>query len=259
MIRESRRWSIAAVARHRGISVETVMALLPSATRSVSQPGSQPAATPFEAAYEAIVAALSRATFEGAIREARRVFGARTGEVDDDDDGFEGRMAAFWDSAVTSPELLGRLHGVVGPEYEPWLVAFGSAHRGLFVVEPEADDHRAELVLRDVWSGASFFVRPLPRPETLLALRGSEGLFDGRLVGRATPLEIALLPGAFFHPPDATGAIEAVLAAARGRAPHERLATADVLDALMHMEARLRGHSRVKAAYAYRAERLPKK
>jgi hypothetical protein len=63
---------------------------------------------------------------------------------------------------------------------------------------------------------------------------------------------VALLPGALFHPPEATAAIEAVLVAARDQG----LGTDDALDALMRMERTLRSLARVKATYAYRAEAL---
>jgi hypothetical protein len=72
------------------------------------------------------------------------------------------------------------------------------------------------------------------------------------VVGADEPLEVALLPGAIYHPHDATSAIEQVIGAARAR----DLTTDDTLDALLRMERSLRALSRVKAAYAYRAEAL---
>jgi hypothetical protein len=63
---------------------------------------------------------------------------------------------------------------------------------------------------------------------------------------------VALLPGAVFHPREATSAIPPVLDAARSRS----LPTRDTLDALLRMERMLRSLSRVKAAYAYRADAL---
>ena len=77
-------------------------------------------------------------------------------------------------------------------------------------------------------------------------------LFDARVVGSGDPFVVALLPGAVFHPVDATAAIPPVLTAARQRA----LSAGDTLDALLRMQRTLRSLSRVKAAYAYRVEAL---
>jgi hypothetical protein len=63
-----------------------------------------------------------------------------------------------------------------------------------------------------------------------------------------------MLPGAVFHPADAVEPIAKVVAKARA----ESRKTGDVLDALLRMERGLRASARVKAAYAYRAEKLAK-
>jgi hypothetical protein len=61
-----------------------------------------------------------------------------------------------------------------------------------------------------------------------------------------------LLPGAVFHPRQATAAIVPVLAAARTAA----LQVDETLDKLLLMERSLRSLSRVKPAYAYRPDAL---
>ena len=207
-------------------------------------------------AYEAIVAALSQPDLADAVRARRAEREASSGATDGDDEGFEGRMQVFWDAAVTTPLLLERIRDRVSEGILAWIGPFGRAHRGLFAVD--RDDSGAPLmagsapIIRDVWSGAAFILTPLPPRELALALRTTEGRFDGRVVGCDAPLRVALLPGALFHPPDATSAIDKVVAAAKA----EGLAKDDALDALLRMEARLHAHSRVKPSYAYRADAL---
>lgn len=209
-------------------------------------------------AYENIVGALARPEMAESLRVRRAEREACTGEIDADDEAFEGRMQAFWDAAVTTPSLLDAIRAhVEASEMHDWLDAFARAHRGLFrsaLVGPRARDSGSEgsFVLEDAWGGASFILMPAPPRELALALESGEGLLDGRLVGRADPLTVTLLPGAVFHPPDATPAIEQVIETAR----KEGLERDDALDALLRMEARLRAHSRVKPSYAYRAESL---
>lgn len=205
-------------------------------------------ATSAYSAYEALVTALARPEFAAAIRDRRTEREARTGVTDSEDEGFEARMQAFWDAAVTTPELLERVRPALAPEIAEWAEPFARAHRGLFRVV--GNGHA--IVIEDVWGGAAFRLMPAPPKEIALAISSAEGLFDGRLVGRDAPIAVALLPGAVFHPPDATPAIERVLEAARA----DGLDKDDVLDALLRMEARLRGHSRVKPSYAYRPESL---
>jgi hypothetical protein len=113
-------------------------------------------------------------------------------------------------------------------------------------------DGPAGRVLIDVWSGAELAPTVIDE-ESGAELSASAGqLLDGRVVGADEPFVVALLPGAVFHPRQATPAIEAVIAAARSK----DLTTDDTLDALLRMERSLRALSRVKTAYAYRVEAL---
>jgi hypothetical protein len=179
----------------------------------------------------------------GLVAEMRARFEATTGAFAPDDAWFEARSRAFWCDAVTR----GRFGRAVAAELtegeRAWLVPLERAHRGLFRAEGTA--------LRDAWSGAEF-VATLVDDGSRAELDAAEGqMVDARLVG-AGPAIVAFLPGALFHPPEATAAIQTVLDAARARG----LATDDALDALMRMERTLRSLARVKAAYAYRPEAL---
>lgn len=215
------------------------------------------------AAYEAIVGALARPEMADRLRARRTERELSTGLIDADEEGFEARMQAFWDVAVTTPALLDAVRDQLEPseraEMTGWLDAFARAHRGLFRARPtqrrsNATGEGRTFVLDDAWGGASFVLSPADAVsrELALALESGESMFDGRLVGRTDPLSVTLLPGAVFHAPDATPAIEKVLETAR----NEGMPREEALDALLRMEARLRAHSRVKPSYAYRAESL---
>ncbi|MDP9033972.1 MAG: hypothetical protein M3O50_04135 [Myxococcota bacterium] len=195
-------------------------------------------------AFARVVQLGGRPERAGRVAELRRSFEERTGAFSPDDDWFEVRSRAFWCDTVTREGFGQEIDPELGNEERTWLSAFRSAHRGLFRVE------RNRLV--DVWSGAE--LEPtLADEESTAELAASAGqLFDGRVVGVDRPLRVALLPGAVFHPREATVAIEPVLAEARARG----LSTHDTLDALLRMERMLRSLSRVKAGFAYRRESL---
>ena len=204
----------------------------------------------FLAVYEALVTCGGGAPFAGRVKEMRRQFEERTGPFGPDDPWFEARSGAFWDDALTTQGFA----AVVAPsvaramqaDAARWVAPFARAHRGLFHPEPNESGWR----LIDAWSGAEFVVNPLD-PGLQEALRAATVL-DGRVVARDAPMEIALLPGAIFHPADATEPIARVLEAARERG----IGTCETLDALLRMERSLRSLSRVKASYAYRPENL---
>jgi hypothetical protein len=194
------------------------------------------------------------------VAEMRARFEERTGAFAPEDPWFEERFRAFWCDAVTRAKFGREVEAELTAEERGWLEPLERAHRGLFRAQ--------DGVLVDVWSGAELavtVVEDVSRAE----LEASAGqLFDARVVARhvgageeepagpsatlGSPLVAALLPGALFHPRDAAGAIDAVLAAARARA----IPTDGVLDALLRMERALRSLSRVKTGYAYRAEAL---
>jgi hypothetical protein len=203
------------------------------------------------AAYEAILTAVAGEAHASAVAELRRAFEGRTGSFGPEDPWFEARSSAFWDDALTTQALSERVRGELAQAARSWIQPLVRAHRGLFRAE-EAD---AKWALIDVWSGAEFIV-DAPEGGLRQALEASAGsLIDGRLVGREAPLSIELLPGAIFHPPDASEAIEKVIEVART----QKLGRAAALDALLRMERNLRSHSRVKPAYAYRSSELAPK
>lgn len=226
--------------------------LLPQRPRYTANVAGDEAVSEAHAAYDAVVSALAEPTHAEAVQTFRRARESQTGAVDAEDEGFEARMRVFWDAAVTHPPLLEA--ALRDPKIasdarvNAWVGAFARAHRGLFRVRRE----HGVFVLDDVWSGAAFVLTPTPPRAMAVSLESTEGLFDGRVVGRNAPLAIALLPGALFHPADATDAIAIVTRAARERGLERDAA----LDALLRMEARLRAHTRVKPSYAYRPESL---
>ncbi len=208
----------------------------------------------FPAVYEAMVTCGGSPPFAAQVRQMRRLFEERTGAFGPEDPWFEARSGAFWDDALTTPGFAAQLavaldsvrSGVKAEGAAAWARPLERAHRGLFHAEPSEFGWR----LVDAWSGAEFVVTP-SEPGLHEALRAATVL-DGRVVARLDPFEIALLPGAIFHPADATEPIARVLEAARERG----MATGETMDALLRMERNLRSLSRVKASYAYRPENL---
>lgn len=178
------------------------------------------------------------------VAEMRTRFEASTGTYVHEDPWFEERSRAFWCDAVTRGRFGREVEGELTEDERAWLGPLERAHRGLF--------RTAGAVLHDVWSGAELLLTQVD-DSSRAELDASAGqLVDARVVGADDPLVVALLPGALFHPRDATATIEPVLAAAHARS----LGTHEVLDALLRMERTLRAHSRVKVAYAYRPDAL---
>ncbi len=214
--------------------------------------------TLFEA-YDAILALGASAT--GTPRAAhvarmRAAFEARTGAFSPEDPWFEARSRAFWDDAVTTQGFAREVEAELPAGARPWVGPLARAHRGLFVTGSAASGggHRpvpGTLVVRDLWGGAEMVVHAID--ETMRdALAAASAPLDARLVGSDDPPRVAMLPGAVFHPADAAGPIGAVIA----RAKAEQRRGQEVLDALLRMERGLRASARVKAAYAYRPDRL---
>jgi hypothetical protein len=240
-------------------------------------------ATAVLAAYEAVVSLATSPALSGRTRasqpegpsldlaeEARRMrerFRKRTGAFGPEDAWFEQRSRAFWDDALTTQgfaRLAAPHASALGTPSAPGSVdvagvvtRFERAHRGVFLVD-DVDDRGARLV--DLWSGAELIVRHLDEAQAV-TLEHAEGPMDARVVAgpvsESVPDEVAslyVLPGALHHGPDALEPLVKVIAAARAR----HMATGDVLDALLRMELVFRSSSRVKAAFAYRVESLPR-
>jgi hypothetical protein len=178
------------------------------------------------------------------VAETRAAFEARTGAFVPEDPWFEERSRAFWCDAITAGRFGREVRGQLSEDERAWLGPLERAHRGLF---------RAEgALLIDEWSGAELVVTSMDEASRAELDAAAGQLFDARVVGLDEPYVVALLPGAVFHPRDATTAIAPVLAAAHARS----MPTADALDALLRMARMLRSLSRVKANYAYRPEAL---
>jgi hypothetical protein len=225
-------------------------------------------ATAVLAAYEAVISLATSAAPSGRsrasgpdldlaaeVRRMRERFQKRAGAFGPEDPWFEMRTRAFWDDALTTQGFA----SLAAPHLDAGLAAvatrFERAHRGLFLVE-ELDAEGAHLV--DLWSGAELVVGVLDEDQAT-TLEHADGVMDARVV--AGPAEtgalstLFVLPGALHHGPDATDPLVKVIAAARER----DMSTGDALDALLCMERVLRSSSRVKAAFAYRVESLPRK
>jgi hypothetical protein len=196
-------------------------------------------------AFYAIQLALGAEEHAARIAEARRAFEKRAGAFGPEDPWFEARSRAFWDDAVTCAELAELARGELPDAARAWLEPLSRAHRGLF---ERTDD--PGTVLRDLVSGAELIVDVVDAGtrDALDALGDAAAPFDGRVVAGGSPVRIALLPGAVFHPDDAGEPIAKLLETPRAR----DLAPAALLDALLRMELSLRKLSRVKASYAYR-------
>jgi hypothetical protein len=204
--------------------------------------------TLFEA-YDAILALGASAERAARVAEMRAAFERRTGEFSPEDPWFEARSRAFWDDAVTTQGFAREVAAALPEEARAWVGGIERAHRGLFVAADSSA--RGAPVLRDLWGGAELVVHSID-DATRDALEAAVAPFDARLVGSDEPPRVAMLPGAVFHPADAAGPIDAVLARARA----DGRGGGDVLDALLRMERGLKASARVKAAYAYRADRL---
>ncbi len=174
----------------------------------------------------------------------RRLLEARTGAFEPEDAWFEERSRAFWCDAVTRARFGRDVAASLTGDERAWLGPLERAHRGLF----RADGR----ILVDVWSGAEIRLTLIDDGSRAELDAAAGQLFDARVLGADDPVTVALLPGAVFHPRQATAAIAPVLAAARAAS----LSTHETLDALLRMERTLRALSRVKAAYAYRPEAL---
>jgi hypothetical protein len=197
-------------------------------------------------AYEAIVGMAARPEHGPRVASMRRAFEERTGQFGSSD--FEARTRAFWDDALTRQRFAEHVAVDLPAGVASWVPGLTHAHRGLF----RAEHAFGRQVLVDVWGGARFFVDEIDAASRD-AVDAASAPFDARLAAHPDGPVIALLPGAIFHPAEAATAMDSVLEAARGRA----LGTDLVLDALLRMELSLRTLSRVKPAYAYRAEALP--
>lgn len=215
--------------------------------RSPSRLDAAGALPPFAAAFDALVARVGAATPPEKMAALHRAFERRTGAFGPDDPWFESRSRAFWDDTMTRQQATQGILDVLDGGERLWAAALPSSHRGLF--HSRIED--GVLVLSDVLRGGDLVVHEVDEASRD-ALGSTAGLFDGTVVALRSPVRLALLPGAIFHPEEAEDAIGLVVAAARTRS----LPDDAVLDALLRMELSLRTLSRVKPGYAYRVGAL---
>jgi hypothetical protein len=201
------------------------------------------------AVYEAVLARAGSAVHAPRVRRLRDAFAQRTGAFSSEDPWFERRSRAFWDDALTRGGLGEALSPEIPEEMRSTAASFSTSHRGLFDLDVSPEGVR----FRDEWSGAEFFVSVFDEATRAGIFRHQGGLADARLVADENGV-VYMLPGAFFHPDDATPSIELVVDEAKRRG----MSKDEALDALLLMEHRLVTLSRVKASYAYRLPQAPK-
>jgi hypothetical protein len=180
------------------------------------------------------------------VLEMRRDFERRTGSFGPEDAWFDARSSAFWDDALVHGFARAVMTEV--PEtLRSSVDAIERAHRGLYAV------HRKQKTLLECSiTGAVLAIDPPHGGGLADALERVEGFVQGFVAGANDPEQVVLLPGAVFHAPEASAAIEAVLPIARERA----IPDAELLDALLRMDRTLRAMPRAKAQLAYRPEAL---
>jgi hypothetical protein len=202
-------------------------------------------------AIDVILAHAGEAKHAARVRTLRADFEKRTGAFTPEDPWFDARSGAFWDDALTTHAFGRDVASLLADGARFWVEPLARAHRGLFRAKRGADGGHGFLLV-DAWSGAEFRIEAVQGLRD--ALDQAEGFFDGRVAGafengRAL---LGLLPGAVFHAEDATEPIGELVDVARAR----HLERGAFLDALLRMDHTFRGHSRVKAAFAYRKEAL---
>jgi hypothetical protein len=203
-----------------------------------------------DAVYAELLERGSRPPHDERSRRLRERFLERCGRFEPDHPAAAARESAAWEDAMVRGGLLGVLADELQDSAERAIaVALLHAQRGVFAFE-RVD---GQLLALDLWSRAQFVVVPrdgIGRDVASAGVHYDSPPCQARVV--ATAEGVVVLPGAIFHPADARGAIEGALADARKR----RLDTDQALDALLRMEHTWQTMSRVKVAYAYRADSM---
>jgi hypothetical protein len=203
-----------------------------------------------EAVYAELLERASRPPHDELSRRLRERFLERCGRFEPDHPAAAARESAAWEDAMVRGGLLRVLADELDDAGERAIaVALLHAQRGVFAFE-RVD---AQLLALDLWSRAQFVVVPrdgIGRDVALAGVHYDSPPCQARVVASAEG--VVVLPGAIFHPADARTAIEGALADARKR----RLDTDQALDALLRMEHTWQTMSRVKVAYAYRADSM---
>lgn len=200
---------------------------------------------------DVILAHAGEAKHGARVRTLRSDFEKRTGGFTPEDPWFEARSGAFWDDALTTQAFGRDVESLLADGARFWVEPLARAHRGLFQARRD-DDGAHGFHLVDAWTGAEFRINAGHGLRDALDQAG--GFFDGRVAGGFADGRtlLGLLPGAVFHAEEATEPIGELVELARAR----HLERGAFFDALLRMDHTLRGHSRVKAAFAYRKEAL---
>ena len=203
-----------------------------------------------DAVYAELLQRASRPPHDALSRRLRDRFLERCGRFEPDHPAAAVRETAAWEDALVRGGLLRVLADELEDAAERAIaVALLRSQRGVFAFERVAD----QLLALDLWSGAQFVVVArdgIARDVAIAGVHYDSPPCQARVV--ATAEGVVVLPGAIFHPADARSAIEGALAGARKR----QLDTDQALDALLRMEHTWQNMSRVKVAYAYRADSM---
>ena len=203
----------------------------------------------FFEAYDAILALGATSERATRVAEMRREFERRTGEFVPEDAWFEARSRAFWDDAVTTQGFAREVEA--GLPADATRMDHAPRTRASRPLRDGQLEHpsRSAFAISGEGPSSSFTRSTTPcgtrsQQRSRRSTRGSSGATSRRVV--------AMLPGAVFHPAEAAEPIAAVLKHARGGAERRRRPGRAASDG-----ARVsRERCRVKAAYAYRADRL---
>ena len=203
-----------------------------------------------DAVYAELLERASRPPHQENSRHLRERFLERCGRFEADHPAAAARESAAWEDAMVRGGLLRVLASELEDAAERAIaVALFHSQRGVFAFE-RVD---GQLLAIDLWSRAQFIVVArdgIGRDVASAGVHYDSPPCQGRVL--ATAEGVVVLPGAIFHPADARNAIEGALADARKR----QLDTDQALDALLRMEHAWQTMSRVKVAYAYRADSM---
>jgi len=208
------------------------------------------------AVYDELLARATVPPFQIRAERLRRAFFGRTGEVTGDTPTFAVRLAAAWEDVLVGRDadggcLAATLGETLEDEAERDIAhLLGRGQRGLFELHAEGE-HR---FLEDHLGGGSFLLlRGDPLGLTAGARDDDRAFIIGRVVGAYDGC--TLLPGPVWLPTAATPLVPELLAEARCR----ELEHDAILDALLRMDHALATLSRVKAAFAFRVQSLPRR
>ena len=203
-----------------------------------------------DAVYAELLERASRPPHDEQSRHLRERFLERCGRFEPDHPAAAVRESAAWEDALVRGGLLHVLASELEDAAERAVaVALLHSQRGVFAFE-RVD---GQLLAIDLWSRAQFIVVArdgIGRDVASAGVHYDSPPCQARVL--ATAEGVVVLPGAIFHPADARTAIEGALADARKR----QLDTDQALDALLRMEHAWQTMSRVKVAYAYRADSM---